>query len=183
MALRKWSNWQAEENFLKKFQQTLDFIRQLAYNKGMGKTKEITIMKTLIIKYNNYADNGSGLKTKKIVAKSYGSLIVELAAWLMQPTYTATPHAEHIVRSIGWQGEGQFELANSNADNFVDVVKKLLMEEVDVDNKILQKAQKYDEIIAKRTDAAKRSAAARTPEARRLSAQKAVNARWHKVAR
>lgn len=137
-------------------------------------------MKNLIIRYNNYADNYSGIKTKKIVAKSYSELVTELAAWLLQPTYTAQPHAEHIVHSFGWQGEGQFELIESNADNFIDLVKKLLLEQADVDKKILQKAQKYDEIIAKRSDAAKRSAAARTPEARRLSAQKAINARWHR---
>lgn len=137
-------------------------------------------MKTLIIKYSNYADNGSGLKTKKIAANGYSDLMAELAAWLLQPTYTATPHTQHIVHSLGWQGEGQFKLIDSNADNSIPFVKKLLLEQAEVDMKILQKAQKYDEIMARRSDAARRSAASRTPEARMASALKANKARWAK---
>lgn len=138
-------------------------------------------MKNLIIKYSNYADNQLGLHTKKFVANSFGEMMAELAAWLMQPAYVADGAPEHRVVSLGWQGEGQHEAAtNGNASNAVYLFKTILMQEAEVDASIVKKATKYDDLVAVNRIKGAKSAASLTAAERSARAKKAVAARIEK---
>ena len=61
----------------------------------------------LVIKYNNYADNGLGPKTKVIRSDDCEKVIKTFSLWLGQLTRTATPHPEHSVHSVEWKKDEQ----------------------------------------------------------------------------
>lgn len=57
----------------------------------------------LVVKYNNYADNGLGVKTKVIKSCSHDKVLKTLSLFAGQITNTATPRLEHVVHSIEWK--------------------------------------------------------------------------------
>lgn len=135
-------------------------------------------MFTLVIKYHNFADNNTGLKTKLLSGDSFGELMAELSAWLMQPAYVVGDKPEHRVISLGWKGEGQIVISETNSDNVIHQLKSLLLEKYDASAE--SKAKKYDRIRKKNSAAGKISSANMTAEQRRERAKKAVAARIEK---
>lgn len=135
-------------------------------------------MNTLIIKYHNYADNNTGLRAKKLTGNSFGEMMAELVAWLMQPAYVVGDKPEHRVISIGWKGEGQIVISETSRDNVIHQLKSLFLEKYDASAE--EKAKKYDQIRVKNSAAGKISSANMTAEQRRERAKKAVAARIEK---
>ena len=57
----------------------------------------------LIVKYNHYADNGLGERTKVINSCSRDKVLKTLSQFAGELTSTATPHLAHIIHSIEWK--------------------------------------------------------------------------------